>query len=414
MPQDVRQEQAMICVSVATGTKCLPHEKLGRAKGNVLHDWHAEILALRGLSRWLVDECMELAREGRDGRSEWVRWTNASVKATSEEDRRKRSGIAHEQGSPLQHSYRHNEIADNQAETPQTTPTTSPIQPFSLLPNTKIHLYISSAPCGDASMELTMRSQTDSTPWEAPPPSDTLPGRGNFDLLGVVRRKPARADAPMVWSKSCSDKIALRQCTGIVSGVVAHGEGGLVPPLYLDSLILPHAEIVPEAIERCFGFGPQGRMHVLQNRTWEAGYSVHPLRVEATSRIFEFDKPSSATDTAEKGGLGSSNLSLLATPTRQETLINGVLQGRKQSDIRGASCVSRRRLWEDVRAVRRSISTSSPDSVNEGRNSPLCEQTYEGMKTSLPFTARETVRREVWALALKGWRRNEGDEEWTL
>ena len=68
----------LTCVALATGMKCLPQSKLPLAKGNVLHDWHAEVLAIRGFNRWLVDECEELARggfkQGEEGESAWIRW----------------------------------------------------------------------------------------------------------------------------------------------------------------------------------------------------------------------------------------------------------------------------------------------------------------------------------------------------
>lgn len=69
---------SLTCVALATGMKCLPQSKLPLAKGNVLHDWHAEVLAIRGFNRWLVDECEELARggfmQGEEGESAWIRW----------------------------------------------------------------------------------------------------------------------------------------------------------------------------------------------------------------------------------------------------------------------------------------------------------------------------------------------------
>ena len=46
-----------------------------------------------------------------------------------------------------------------------------------------------------------------------------------------------------------------------------------------------------------------------------------------------------------------SNLCAVVTPQKQEILINGVLQGRKQEDPRGASCVSRRKMWEAAEAT---------------------------------------------------------------
>jgi tRNA-specific adenosine deaminase 1 len=44
--------------------KCLPEAKLGEARGLVLHDWHAEVLALRAFNRFLLQDCELLAGGG--------------------------------------------------------------------------------------------------------------------------------------------------------------------------------------------------------------------------------------------------------------------------------------------------------------------------------------------------------------
>lgn len=83
----------------------------------------------------------------------------------------------------------------------RTASDTSPgrgTQPFTLHDHVKIYMYCSEAPCGDASMELTMHAQDDATPWPVPSEdassiektTDLLQGRGYFSQLGTVRRKP--------------------------------------------------------------------------------------------------------------------------------------------------------------------------------------------------------------------------------
>ena len=83
-------------------------------------------------------------------------------------------------------------------------------------------------------MELTMAAQDDATPWDLPPlaitPGDSTPaepeilhGRGYFSVLGSVRRKPSRPDAPPSLSKSCSDKIALKQSISLLNSVLNEG-----------------------------------------------------------------------------------------------------------------------------------------------------------------------------------------------
>lgn len=53
------------CITVATGSKCLPESKL-RVDGQSLHDSHAEVLARRGLVRWMYEEIMRYTKQGSD------------------------------------------------------------------------------------------------------------------------------------------------------------------------------------------------------------------------------------------------------------------------------------------------------------------------------------------------------------
>lgn len=137
------QDGALECVSLATGMKCLPTSKLRLAKGRILHDSHAEILALRAFNHFLLQECIKMIRDEDEGSRYLIKSTVDCVL-------------------------------------------------FTIRPRIKIHLYCSEAPCGDASMELIMQKQDDATPWTTPRVSGGLLGRGNFSELGVVRRKPGK------------------------------------------------------------------------------------------------------------------------------------------------------------------------------------------------------------------------------
>lgn len=128
-----------------------------------------------------------------------------------------------------------------------------------------------------------MAAQDDPTPWATPdidanahlspdtngpeskPEPTLLDGRAHFSRLGVVRRKPSRADAVATKSKSCSDKLALRQ----VSSLLSCGSSLLVAATqnaYLEGIVLPDEEISREGCDRAFGEG--GRMGPLKGRTW--------------------------------------------------------------------------------------------------------------------------------------------------
>src|SRR5579871_3827988 len=182
---------------ISTGMKFLPKSNISNANGIVLHDCHAEIVALRAFNRFLLDECALLAQNSL---------------ATS-----------------LFVEYR--DVNQVNEKSPQ---------PFTIKDNVSIHMYCSEAPCGDASMELVMQAQEDATPWELPQlpqghsegvlnsSAAEMKGRGHFSELGIVRRKPgkfnpsclcttltnflARSDAPLSLSKSCSDKLTLKFC----------------------------------------------------------------------------------------------------------------------------------------------------------------------------------------------------------
>lgn len=253
-------------------------------------------------------------------------------------------------------------------------------------------------------MELTMAEQEDATPWASQPPVSPateeaeMLGRGHFDHLGIIRRKPARPDAPVTLSKSCTDKMALKQVTGLLNGVSSL----LVPHerTYLSSLVLPESQCVPSAVERAFS--AQGRMKPLAERQWPGTYVFRPFEVRTTSKEFDFSRRTGAGTTAVP-----SNLSTLYTPRRQEILINGVLQGRKQLDPKGASCVSRKLLLRSVLDVAVMAGTLASTSAWRKRS-------YREMKQSKAFEEREQVKKLVKTESLKGWRRNEGDDDWSL
>jgi len=40
--------------------KCLPASKLDQVRGNAIHDWHAEVLAIRAFNHFAVEECKRI------------------------------------------------------------------------------------------------------------------------------------------------------------------------------------------------------------------------------------------------------------------------------------------------------------------------------------------------------------------
>ncbi|KAL8924792.1 MAG: hypothetical protein Q9208_003882 [Pyrenodesmia sp. 3 TL-2023] len=334
-------------------------DQVAQANGNVVHDWHAEVVALRALNHFLLHECLELS---------------TSPTRTSPIVRRRET----------------HEISDRLG-----------LQPFSIHNDLKFHMYTSEAPCGDASMELLMEAQVDATPW----PVDRLHpatkklggvllGRESFAQLGIVRRKPGLDLATL--SKSCSDKLALKQCTSILSACTSL----LVNPAnaYLESLILPKSQYIAHACERCFG--PAGRMKPVADRTWSGGYAFRPFNVGTTEHEFVYSRRSKPASSRE---LRTSNIAAVRNPYLQEALVVGRLQGRKKLDVKGASAICSKRMWKTTLQVLAALGT--PRLLQQVSESSQVQR----WKDSVLFADRQQVKADVRASALAGWIRNDGD-----
>ncbi|KAK5998756.1 tRNA-specific adenosine deaminase 1 [Cladobotryum mycophilum] len=355
----------LICLALATGMKCLPSAKLPESNGVGIHDWHAEVLAIRTFNRFLLDECQ-----------------NVCENAKSEV------------------------LSRNDPHDPLNVNSTSS-KPFRVRDDVKLHMYCSEAPCGDASMELIMAAQEDASPWQFPDAQEesgvssdsgtALPGRAYFSQLGVVRRKPARGDAPPTLSKSCSDKIALKQCTSLLSSLTSL----FVDPssAYIDTLILPEPQYSAVACQRAFS--STGRMNPLAGKQWAEGYAFRPFSIETTTVEFEHSKRSVQ---ARANKISASNIAATWSHSGfDETIIGGVIQGRKPFDVRGASLISRRHMWSKAKELAGRLS------YYPGIRQDLSSSSYQHVKDGLLLAARRHVKAEVRETALHGWVQNEGD-----
>lgn len=379
--------------------KCLPASKLPTAHGTILHDWHAEVLALRAFNHFVLEECKAILDQGRAYSSPYLRLRTDAA------------------GRPLDDCSR--------GET----------QPFVWREDVSLHMYCSEAPCGDASMELTIAAQADAAPWEAPlprhlmerngfhtAPSTTntktdevtaatasaapdllLLGRACFSHLGVVRRKPARPDAPPTLSKSCSDKLALKQCTSVLCSAVSL----LVSPrgVYLASLVLPESQFSETACERCFS--PRGRMAgvgELETR-WGSGYQFRPFEVQTTGLEFMFSRRARGDEATTKY-VASTLATAWNARGLADNVIGGVLQGRKQTDPRGGNAVCRRRLWGLAQEIASLAGTDDAAARQVG--------TYGDFKEGDALDDRRRVKEDLRAEALRGWVTNAGDEGFGL
>lgn len=447
-----------------SGAKCLPASQIPHCKGLVLHDSHAEILALRAFNYWLLSECQGFLAAERNHTTD----PSQTPPYQSPYLRRRRSCSAQE-------------------------------PPLELHPDLKIYMYCTCAPCGDASMELCMASQQDATPWEVETnntetrstaalssDADTLlDGRGYFSRLGIVRRKPARADAESTRSKSCSDKLSLRQVASLLSYetslLVATTQNA-----YLEGVILPEEEISRVACDRAFG--EQGRMRELAGRFWTSqsetagsiepggqrqtgeegvyGYRFRPFQVLSIPRallesLWKYRKaspgvsvdslgsakkakpgvvsaiwvvaPSFSGPSSTSANNGAKSLPVLhgSKTGLYETVLNGVKQGSRASEpnARGASALSRAKMWGLLRDIVLSgcsaaifvpggESHADKTQLNEVLRQVAEASSYQEFKKTAPvvtesISARKRAIQDTKSV-LGGWVPNSGDEYWDL
>lgn len=97
--------------------KCLPSSKLSHAQGNVLHDWHAEILAIRAFNCFVLDECQALTT-GSKSASEFIRRRSSTEMVATPDS------VADPDDSAGWHG-----------------------QPFAWREDVLLHMYCSEAPC---------------------------------------------------------------------------------------------------------------------------------------------------------------------------------------------------------------------------------------------------------------------------
>ena len=135
----------------------------------------------------------------------------------------------------------------------------------------------------------------------------------------------------------------------------------------------------------------------MSGRKWNAGYAFHAFNVLTTDKEFAFSRRLVSSPAA------GSNLSAVYTPHLQECLINGVLQGRKQTDSRGGSALCNAQMWRVASSVAARMGIPILQDV-------LQLPSYRGLKSSETLEDRKQVKEETKIEALKGWVRNIEDD----
>ncbi|KAH8145002.1 uncharacterized protein LAJ45_11022 [Morchella importuna] len=356
-------EGEVVCAALGTGMKCLPHSKIPLAKGLVLHDCHAEVefscalcfvlfIAIRAFNCFIIEECFKLASDST--------YISQFVHRRSAED-----------------------ITED-----------SP-QPFTIRSDVKVHFYSSEAPCGDGSMELTMSAQSDATPWALPtststPTTPTTPP--------PPHQPPPSSAAAATSPPSAPDKLSLRQCTSLLLTPAAL----LITPrhAYASIVVLPASEYSATAVQRAFS--ATGRMGPLVGRRWRGGYAFCPFAVRTTGVVFACSKREAERATPGKA-IGSNVTAVWVRGVGGETLIGGVLQGRKQwAGVAGASRVCKARVWKAVSVVAGVLGERALVGA-------VGKETYEGVKSGEWMVERRRAKEETREV-LGGWERNGGGE----
>ncbi|CAL1701597.1 unnamed protein product [Somion occarium] len=318
-------------ISLATGSKCLPEIRLCE-EGDVLHDSHAEVLARRSAIRWFLEE----VDRSHTSPSDWI-------------------------------------------DRPRS-------ERFALRSNVQVVLYVSTVPCGDASMrylasfqDAEMAALKDSSQFPVLPPNVASRGRDNYSLFGVLRTKPGRADSPPTRCMSCSDKIASWNVLGFQGALASR----ILEPLYLDHIVIGDVDdslqsVVHEDCERAFWRRLEG-LDVTQLPT---RFSLRRPTVSFTMVRFVHSSLSL--------GLSSScNDSLCwtadSTPTH-EVLINGLKRGvppkhRHNPKFRPRLC--KLSLFNLYRRIAASIHTNSQFDTLTYRETKQSMADYQAAKAVL-------------------------------
>jgi tRNA-specific adenosine deaminase 1 len=350
----------------------------------VLHDSHAEVLALRALSRFLLSE-VHAVLQRRD-----VAYVSPFVCFRSVDLNRGQENLC-------------------------------PCQPFQIRGNVLIWMFSTEAPCGDASMEILMgEKEGDVEPWDKEPdPKEMLQGRGYFSALGRVRRKPSRGDAEATMSKSCTDKLTLKQVTSVLcfpaSLVIAPTENA-----YLSGLIVPSTRYSETGFQRAFG--SSGRLASLQTPQLPPPIQFRPFKITVLPLDFE-PFPFAKTDTAKRptkaGNVSAVFIKSLhgSNKDTNETILGGVKQGHRPfvNDPKKQSVACRLKLWELVGSIIACIQEehSVPAETRLELLRMRAATNYGELKASA-LNARRRAAKEVVTKSLGGWPKNVGDEAWSL
>ncbi|CAR24635.1 tRNA-specific adenosine deaminase [Lachancea thermotolerans CBS 6340] len=335
-----RANEDLRLVSLATGVKAAPNEDLKRSNGRILHDCHAEILALRGFNAVLLKQIQLL----KDSQSHPV----PDLVSSSSDN----SGI-----------YRLNE-------------------------EWSFALYISRAPCGDASMGLLYDegcisfTDDDRCQYVDDNNKTIIRGRFNYAKKGYVRTKPGRKDSKVTLSKSCTDKLCSKQVLSILNSLTWDL---LEAPVFLEYIVIPQLPRVAEAdFERAF------------DTRIKDSVPMEKVQILSCSQRFDDDK---TYENQPPSLMSSILLNIIeGQVTQQQSILNGVKCGAfvKPPNPLKKNCetvVSRASQWSLFKQIKGGVDS----------------QTYREFKSQQ--TDRNALKERIrLALSKDGWVGTESDD----
>ena len=151
-------------------------------------------------------------------------------------------------------------------------------------------------------------------------------------------------------------------------------------------------------------------MKDLKGKQWDGGYRFKEFDVKTTNREFKYSRRQ-VLSVGEK--LVPSNISASwiasqsSTQGQLETLIGGVLQGRKQYDIRGAGRACKRRMWKLAIEIAALAAVPTVERC-------LRLATYGEVKSSECLELKRRVKDDVREKALRPWVRNAGGDDFVV
>ncbi|QLL33074.1 hypothetical protein HG536_0D05960 [Torulaspora globosa] len=313
-------------ISIGTGVKALPDVVLARSQGKMVHDCHAEILALRGLNTVILEHINYLKKNPL------------------------RSSDLIEKGSTGAYAFKN---------------------------KWELALYISTLPCGDASMIALSKTaqaecdeyrrlsfqESDRIQWIDEKIRTIIRGRFNYGTIGVVRTKPGRYDSQITYSKSCSDKLCAIQVTSVLNSLTWEL---MEAPLFLKYLVIPK-ETHPQDLRRSF-------------RDRLAPMSCRPLEFLTCTRSF-CDGKSDSTDDPSSMACVKLFIDLPSVGNIEQAILNGVRNGFYTKDNKPlrTNCepiVSRYAQWKLFTEIRPELSQSTYLAFKAGqdtRNKLICD-----------------------------------------